>query len=126
MDADRAVIVEYIQAVEEITRPLTPVLVYFYQGDVRCAIRAIAAERGEDWVKYQLNWKLQAPYSRRLALEGLDGLITLYRDYRALTDDLYARLNVVKLAIENSRREWTAYCERIMQTLLGDQPPAAI
>jgi hypothetical protein len=126
MDAGSAAIVEYIQAVEEIVRPLAPLLVYFYQDDIGRAIRAIAAERGEEWVKYQVDWKLQTPYGRRLGLEGLDGLIDLYRNYRALTDDLYTRLGLAKVAIENSRREWTAYCGRIMQELLGDQAPEAV
>ena len=124
MDAGPAVIVKYIHAVEKIARPLTPLLVYFYQDDVSQALRAIAAERGEEWVKYQVNWKLQAPYSRRLGLEGLDGLIALYKDYRALTDELYARLGLAKLAIENSQRAWAAYCQRILRELLGDRPDA--
>src|SRR2546423_2165965 len=126
MDAGSAAIVKYILAVEETVRPLRPLLVYFYQDDVSRAIRAIATERGEEWVKYQVNWKLRAPYSRRLGLEGLDGLIVLYRDYRALTDELYARLGLAKLAIENSPRAWPAYCQRIMQELLGGGPPEAI
>jgi len=124
MDAGSAAIVKHIQAVEVIVRPLTPLLVYFYQNDVGQALRAIAAERGEEWVKYQVNWKLQAPYSRRLGLEGLDGLIALYRDYRVLTDELYAHLDLAKLAIENSQRAWAAYGQRIMQELLGDRPEA--
>jgi uncharacterized protein YjiS (DUF1127 family) len=53
MDAGSAAIVEYLQAVEEIVQPLTPLLVYFYQDDISQAIRAIATERGEEWVKYR-------------------------------------------------------------------------
>ncbi len=120
MDAGSAAIANYTQAVEEIVRPLRPLLVYLYQNDVGQAIRAIATERGPEWVKYQVNWKLQAPYSRRLGLEGLDGLIALYRDYRALTDELYAGVGLAKLAIENSECAWRAYCQRIMQELLDD------
>ena len=61
---------------------------------------------------------------RPLGLEGLDGLIALYKDYRALTDELYARLGLAKLAIENSQRAWAAYCQRILRELLGDRPDA--
>jgi hypothetical protein len=93
MDAGSAAIVEYVQAVEETIRPLTPFLVYFYQRDVGQAIRAIAALRGPEWVAYQVNWKLQAPYSRRLGLAGLEGLIVLYKDYRAVL-----RQKVVRVA----------------------------
>jgi hypothetical protein len=34
------------------------------------------------------------------------GLIQLYREYRELTDALYARLPIPKLAIENSAGAW--------------------
>ena len=46
----------------------------------------VGTQRGEKWVQYQVDWKLQAPHCRRLGLSGLDGLITLYEEYRALTD----------------------------------------
>jgi hypothetical protein len=70
--------------------------------------------------------ELEAPYSRRLRLEGLKGLIALYKDYRVLTDGLYAELGLAKLAIENSQRAWATYCDQIMRELLGDQQHEAI
>jgi hypothetical protein len=53
MDAGWAAIAAYSHAVEDIIRAMKPFLVYFYQDDVDTAIRAIAAERGRQWVKYQ-------------------------------------------------------------------------
>jgi hypothetical protein len=49
---------------------------------------------------------------------GLDGLISLYRDYRQLTDDLFQKLPLAKLAIENSGGNWPAY-ERLILRELG-------
>jgi hypothetical protein len=115
MDAGSAAIVDYSRALENIIRPLTPLLVYFYQEDVEHAVRTISAQRGPEWVKYQVDWKLQAPYCRRRGLAGLDGLIALYKDYRTLTDALFAGLGLAKLAIENSQQTWPVYYERIMR-----------
>lgn len=117
MDAGPTAIMEYGRTVEEIIRPLAPLLIYLYQEDVGRAIRTIAARRGDAWVKYQVDWKLQAPYARRRGLSGLEGLIALYREYRRLTDELYAALDLAKLAIENSRQTWTIYYERILKEL---------
>lgn len=125
MEATAAVIAKYCKAVSEIVRPLAPLLIYFYQADVERAIRAIAAERGDEWVKYQVDWKLQAPYSRRLGLSGLDGLVALYKDYRALTDDLYSGLDFPKLAIDNSQQAWDAYYQQIHAQVIGDSRPQA-
>ena len=122
MDAGFPTIAEYNRAVAEVIQPLSPLLIYFYQEDVERAIRAIAAQRGEAWVKYQVDWKLQAPYSRRRGLAGLEGLIVLYKDYRELTDKLYAGLDLAKLAIENSHQDWPAYYQFISRELaLGDE-----
>ena len=79
----------------------------------------VAAERGEEWVKYQVDWKLQAPYSRRRGLSGFDGLIALYKDYRALTDQLYGGLDLDKLAIENSQQAWETYYQRIVTACIA-------
>jgi hypothetical protein len=126
MEATTAVIAKYCKTVSEIVRPLAPLLMYFYQADVERAIRAIATERGAEWVKYQVDWKLQAPYSRRLGLSGLDGLVALYKDYRALTDNLYSRLDFPKLAIDNSQQAWDAYYQQIHAQVIGDSRPQAI
>lgn len=101
---------------------MSPLLIYLYQADVERAIRAIAAQRGDAWVKYQVDWKLQAPYSRRRGLAGLEGLIVLYKDYRELTDTLYVGLDLAKLAIENSHQDWPAYYQLISRELAqGDE-----
>lgn len=117
MEAGWAAIAEYIRAVEKIIHPLTPLLIYFYQKDVERALRTVAARRGDAWVKYQVDWKLQAPYSRRRGLKGLEGLIALYKDYRELTDELYSGLDLAKLAIENSEQDWPIYYEIISREL---------
>jgi hypothetical protein len=126
MGATPTEIAKYCETVTEIARPLRPLLIYFFQADVERAIRTIAAERGEEWIKYQVDWKLQTPYSRRLGLSGLDGLVALYKDYRALTDELYTGLDLPKLAIDNSQQAWDTYYQQIHAQLIGDSPAQAI
>lgn len=85
----------------ETIRPLNPLGVYFHQSDVGHAIRRTAAERGEELgVRYQVEWKLRFPYAVDRRLEGLEGLSSLYVDYRRVTDALFAGLTLDKLAIE--------------------------
>jgi hypothetical protein len=50
-------------------------------------------------------------------LTGLEGLIDLYRDYRRLTDRLYTSLDIPKISIENSRRDWARYDKIIDRSL---------
>lgn len=99
-------------------RPLDPLLIYFHQDDIDSAIRAVAKQRGEGWVSYQVDWKLGSPYAQGRGLAGLDGLIALYRDYRALTGLLFADLDIAKIGIETSRQEWARYYDIIDRALM--------
>lgn len=124
LDADTALMRGYVHEVVTAIEPLRPLLIYFNQDDVERAIRTVAAERGDAWVTYQVDWKLSSPYAVRHGLVGLDGLIELYRNYRKLTDLLYAELDIPKISIENSRREWSKY-EATIDTILMYPPGVA-
>jgi hypothetical protein len=118
LEADRAMIADCCSQIVSVIEPLNPLLIYLRQDDVDRAIRVVSAERGETWVSYQVDWKLQAPYARRRGLTGLDGLIALYREYRALTDQLFADLVIPKISIETSRQEWATYDAIIDRALM--------
>lgn len=109
LGAETEMIAAYCRDVVAAIRPLHPLLIYLRQDDIGSAIRAIAMQRGESWVSYQVAWKLESPYARRRGLIGLDGLIVLYREYRALTDRLFAALDIPKVCIETSQHEWAKY-----------------
>lgn len=122
LDGGTDLITAYCRDIVAIIKPLRPFLVYRYQDDVEAAIRTISKERGEKWVTYQIDWKLGSPYARRRGLVGFDGLIALYREYRALTDQLFATLDIPKISIETSGHEWAKYDDIIDHAL---QSPVA-
>lgn len=109
LEADLDMIAAHCREIVAVIKPLRPLLIYFHQSDVESANRLVSMQRGEEWVNYQVNWKLGSPYARRRGLAGLDGLIALYRQYRVLTDQLFADLDIPKVSIENSRQEWALY-----------------
>lgn len=117
LEANTELIAAYCREVVAVIKPLRPLLIYFHQDDVDSAIRAVSTQRGEKWVNYQANWKLESPYAKRRGLAGLDGLIALYRQYRALTDQLFADLDIPKISIETSRQQWALYDDIIDRAL---------
>jgi hypothetical protein len=117
MEAPSALMFDYVDALAAVIAPLDPLVIYLWQNDVDAAVRAVCAERGPEWIDYQVNWKLAAPWCERRGYKGLEGLIALYRDYRRLTDALFERLPLAKLAIENSERNWPAYEGQILRAL---------
>jgi hypothetical protein len=118
LEADEGMMRAFCDDICAALGPLDPLLIYFRQDDVDRAVRRIGAERGDQWVRYQVEWKLAAPYAARQNLRGLQGLVDLYRDYRALTDRLFASLVVPKLSIETSRHDWDAYDDLVDAALM--------
>lgn len=119
LEADVDTMAAYCREIVAVIRPLRPLLIYFRQNDVESAIRLVSTQRGERWVNYQVNWKLELPYAKRRGLAGLDGLIALYQEYRAVTDQLFAELDIPKISIENSRQEWAIYDDIIDRALMN-------
>jgi molybdopterin-guanine dinucleotide biosynthesis protein len=126
LDADVALIRGYLHDVAAAIKQLRPLLIYFHQDDIDRAIRMIATERGDAWVRYQVDWKLAAPYAVKHGFAGLEGLIELYRNYRRLTDQLYADLDIAKISIENSGREWAKYEATIDSILMNPYGTAEV
>jgi hypothetical protein len=117
MEASFDEIAAYCQSLAQLIEPLHPFVVYLRQESVERAVRTVCAERGEAWVKYQVDWKLKGPYAVRRNLVGLEGLIALYQDYRLMTDALFDRLTLDKMVIENSERNWALYNQQVLKRL---------
>lgn len=125
MEASFDEIAAYCESLTQLIGPLRPLVIYLRQESVERAVRTVCAERGEAWVKYQVDWKLKGPYAVRRNLIGLEGLIALYEDYRRMTDALFDRLKLDKMAIENSKRDWTRYNQQVLERLGLDGVPSA-
>src|SRR5262249_42756595 len=95
---------------------LNPVILYFYHSDIARALRTVCDARGPAWEAYQVDWKVGSPYGVQRSLQGFAGLVQLYHVYRALCDDMFARLAMPKLAIPNDG-DWPAYYRAILTFL---------
>ncbi|QBK06442.1 hypothetical protein DW355_07580 [Hylemonella gracilis] len=125
MEASFDDLAAYCDRLVHVIEPLNPLVVYLRQQNVERAVRLVCAERGEAWVKYQVDWKLKGPYAVRRSLAGLEGLIALYQDYRLMTDALFDRLRLDKMVIENSERDWARYNQQVLERLGLDGVPSA-
>jgi hypothetical protein len=55
MEADTALIFGYVRKLATIIAPLNPFVLYLWQKDVEEAVRTVCAERGPEWIDYQVN-----------------------------------------------------------------------
>ena len=117
MNCEPQTLLDYVQQVITIIRPLDPFVIYLYQSNVAEALQQIGALRGEGWIAYQVNWKTRSPYCEQRSLTGKDGWIELYQAYRHLTDQVFEQLGVRKLSIETSDGDWCSYRQKILDEL---------
>jgi hypothetical protein len=123
LEVDIDLIRDYVRDIATAIAPLSPLLIYLRHSDIDHAIRSVGTERGCAWVRYQIEWKLESPYAKRRGLKDLDGLIVLYREYRALTDQLYDELTLPKISIEDAQKDWQK-CGAIIDRAVADKDAA--
>jgi thymidylate kinase len=125
-NASRTQLVQYSNNVAEIIQPLRPVFIYLYQDDIAKGLERTVAIRSKSWLRRQIEWKVDSPYCAERGYRDTTGWIQLYRDFRSLTDELYACLAMPKIAIENGEGKWRDYEAQIFTFLaLPDARPAS-
>jgi hypothetical protein len=57
-------------------------------------------------------------YFGRRQLHGFDGVIALWQDTQALTDQLFAKHQIPKQAIEVTQGDWRSYYQQLLKAVL--------
>ena len=110
-------ITQYVKDVERIIKPLNPHLIYFYQSDIGAALKKICTRRGGDTEKNFVRAATQSPYGKSRGLNGFEGMVAYWQDYRCITDEAYQGLGCPKIAIDNSEENWSLYGHKISEFL---------
>jgi thymidylate kinase len=103
----------YVAEAERAIHPLSPCVIYFRPDDVAGAMRRIAARRGREWAERAVRQHTLSPYGRRRGLQGFDGLVAFWEDYRDLADTLFTRSPLAKCCIPTDAGDWPAYLQRV-------------
>jgi len=112
-DMQRKRIIDIVLRIQEITRRLDPVLIYLRQNDVTKATRKLCDRRGGNVERRYIQWVENTSFAQSRELQGFDGLVAYFQMYQGLTDDLFNRLDMKKLAIENSAGDWEQYYHQL-------------
>jgi hypothetical protein len=116
-DVGQPDILSYGITLQEIIRPLHPALVYLTQRDVPAALGRNFRDRGSGFQEFVVGYASGTRYARARGLQGYDGMVVFWRDFVALTDELFDRYTIAKLKIENSAGEWERYNRQVMDFL---------
>src|SRR6266700_6290989 len=106
----------YLTQVERLIRPLNPCLIYLYQDDLATSFRRRCQRRNikeEDMIRAVT----ETVYGKRRNLQGFEGMLQYWTDYRYLIDAFFSSMEVAKLSLENSAGDWLKYQQQVLQFL---------
>ncbi|QBD77349.1 hypothetical protein EPA93_15650 [Ktedonosporobacter rubrisoli] len=117
----------YLSQVEQILHPLHPCLIYLYQQDVARALEKICERRGGETQSRFIAGATQSSYGKQRQLQGFDGMVTYWKDFRHLIETAFSQFDASKMALENSAGSWTTYEQSVITFLrLPPQEKAAV
>jgi hypothetical protein len=116
-NVDEEWLVDYYVQVYDTLKELSPVLIYLYHDDTAKFLHKLCAERGAGWSQWLINFVTNVPYGRRRNCKGFQGAVTVLEFFRAVNANLFARLDMPKIAIDVSQGDWAAYHEQIADLL---------
>lgn len=95
----------YIAEIAEIIKPLSPVIVYIDQPNVRAAIDAVLDERGNEWFNAVIGYHVSQGYGKQNGLTGYDGYIKCLEERRRREKNILSALDIESFVIS---RDMTA------------------
>jgi thymidylate kinase len=116
-DVDRAKVLQYGDALQALIEPLNPTLVYLVQEDVDSALERNFKDRGKGFRDYVIQYATETPLARRRGWEGYAGMVMFWREFVAVTDELFQRYRIRKLKIDNSAGHWDDYNRQVLECL---------
>lgn len=108
---------QFFIKINSILKPLKPVLIYFRHQDVFAAIRTIWKKRGDEWRNWFIDADCGTPYVKNLKSSDEEAVLTLWRDYQDLTDDLLKSINIKSIVINNPSKNWLETYSTIINKL---------
>lgn len=107
----------YLSQIEQIILPAHPCIIYLYQQDTAQALEKICERRGDATRSRLIAQATLLTYGQQRGLQGFDGMVTYWKDFRALVETAFSRFEVSKLALENSAGDWPAYEQNALDFL---------
>ncbi len=102
----------YINEIAEITEPLSPVIIYLKNDDIRECVERTSAER-EGWLEAVIDYHINGGYGKSINAKGFDGYINCLEERQRRELRVLSALDVKSLVLENAHRDWNKAYEAI-------------
>ena len=110
-------ITRYILALEKTIKTLTPLLIYINQENLNESFRKAVQERPKDWSEGFIQYYTDQAYGEEHNLHGLEGTIEILKSRKELELDIYKKLTIDKVMIDNSAINLQETKEQLRKTI---------
>ncbi len=110
----------YIREIEEIIKPMEPVIIYISGKDVKGTVDRVIDERREDWLNAVIDYHVNQEYGRKKELFGYDGYIECLIERKKREMDILDSLSLNKYIIstDSMNEECYKYFDEQLDTVL--------
>lgn len=110
-------IIELQDRVNYALEPLSPILLYLYQGDVNEALGRLYEIRDAGWMDWALEMTSKYPWFQSRGSNDFSGWLEFFEAWLDVAEELYTRWPYKKLKIENPHDNWELAYSKIDQYL---------
>jgi len=110
-------VVNYVLALTDIIENLNPILIYIDQDDLECSFKKAVKERSKEWSDGFIDYYTTQGYGKMNGYNGFDGTIKVLEARRDIESEIFDRLKIKKVKINNSQYEPSKYKSMIIENL---------
>lgn len=114
---EETVLAHHLRLIDSV-RPLSPVLLYLSQPDMRETVLRAARER-DGWLDRVVAYCETCPYGKRHGIKGFDGAMELFALRGRVELSILGQLDIPHAVIENPSYDWDAVWAQITAYLDG-------
>jgi len=113
----RQEILDFALQLAETAAPANPVLIYLTQPNLKSALDENFGNRGLGFKNFVIDYTDNIPYVQKHGWVGESGMYAFWKDFVALTNAVFAVLEMPKLAVDVSGARWEISYQRINEAL---------
>lgn len=98
--------IKYFEQLLSVIEPLDPMLVYLVQENVDGALERNFRSRGDGFRDFVIQLTTETPVATCRGWQGYEGMTAFWREFVAMTDDLFDRWPMRKIRVDNTDGNW--------------------
>lgn len=103
---------DYISKIDDIVKPLKPVIIYLKNDDIAESVRRAAEER-EGWLNGVIDYHVNGAYGKSIDAQGFEGYIKCLEERQKRELSILSGLSAESIVIENAHRDWPEAYKKI-------------